>query len=282
MGNNNLTVGTITSADYSGTYNGSGAAVPGKFIIQDGLGRLKRIVPTTMPADIYFPIGFNNGTTVEYLGCSFNFTANDVARIITAGVYAGPHPQYEINALPGSQTDYLKRYWSFSDDQAGNGAYTYSAAFRTYATDYVGTMADIHVNRWDRIASKWSEVAGTFDPTPPIIPLLRINAGNTMISCPIGGSDFTGRVNPLTFYTWNGGTSSDWFTAANWTPNGTPTGSDSVIINNALASNQPFISSAGGGVTIKSLNMINGSFIVWRGPECHPSWDAVTHRLKLL
>jgi hypothetical protein len=34
-------------------------------------------------------------------------------------------------------------------------------------------------------------------------------------------------------YTWNGGTSSDWATGSNWTPNGVPGSADNVTISGA-------------------------------------------------
>ena len=54
---------------------------------------------------------------------------------------------------------------------------------------------------------------------------------------------------------WNGTISSDWNTAANWTPNNVPGTSSAVTINNAAATYQPVLA---GNVNIASLNMSQG------------------------
>src|SRR5574338_247447 len=55
--------------------------------------------------------------------------------------------------------------------------------------------------------------------------------------------------------TWNGSVSSDWNTAANWTPNGVPASAGNVIINNGSAAHHPVLT---GDVSIASLNMSAG------------------------
>ena len=42
---------------------------------------------------------------------------------------------------------------------------------------------------------------------------------------------FSFAASAATPYTWNPTSGTDWFTAANWTPNGVPSTSDSAIIN---------------------------------------------------
>jgi hypothetical protein len=55
--------------------------------------------------------------------------------------------------------------------------------------------------------------------------------------------------------TWNGSTSSDWNTAANWTPASVPGTSGNVIINNTAAPNHPVL---GNDINIASLSMTQG------------------------
>lgn len=55
--------------------------------------------------------------------------------------------------------------------------------------------------------------------------------------------------------TWNGSVSTDWNTAANWTPGNVPTASGNVIINNASASYQPVMAA---NTSIRTLNMSAG------------------------
>ena len=56
-----------------------------------------------------------------------------------------------------------------------------------------------------------------------------------------------------TTYTWDGSSSSAWATAANWTPSGTPTATDHVIIVNA--SNDPVLSA---NVTVANFTITGG------------------------
>jgi hypothetical protein len=60
---------------------------------------------------------------------------------------------------------------------------------------------------------------------------------------------------PADGQTWNGSVSSDWNTAANWTPANVPAPSGNVVINNAAALYQPVLA---GNVNIAILNMSAG------------------------
>lgn len=62
-------------------------------------------------------------------------------------------------------------------------------------------------------------------------------------------------LQPSFSQTWNGSISSDWNTAANWTPNTVPGPAGNVIISNAMATYQPVL---GGNVNISALNMSAG------------------------
>lgn len=62
-----------------------------------------------------------------------------------------------------------------------------------------------------------------------------------------------GQTIAQTTYTWDGSSSSAWATAANWTPSGTPTATDHVIIVNA--SNDPVLSA---NVTVANFTITSG------------------------
>ncbi len=73
-----------------------------------------------------------------------------------------------------------------------------------------------------------------------------------------GGLSDTDTFNvAITGKTWNGGTSNDWHTAANWTPSGVPTSDDNVIIPNR--SRDPVISSA--DAQVQSLTLEQGAVL---------------------
>ena len=59
-------------------------------------------------------------------------------------------------------------------------------------------------------------------------------------------------INPPSVKTWNGGSSTIWNTAANWTPNGIPTSSDCVVIPTGVP--QPVISTADAFAQILTVN----------------------------
>ena len=108
--------------------------------------------------------------------------------------------------------DFISRYWSFTDDQAGT--YTYNISF-TYSgaapADLTGNGANLKVNRWD--GSLWTQyntvVAGS---------TITLNGGNEA-TANFNNNAFTGRVNPPQVYLWNKSNSTgDWQVPTNWTP----------------------------------------------------------------
>jgi hypothetical protein len=245
----------------------SSTAGSAKLVVQNSTGRLKRVVKVVNPGDASFicsfPIGLNDGTSagVKYLACQHEFITNDRERTITAAVFTGQVNHWNY---PGIPTDYINRWWHFEDSEFGNGHYSYKSTFRYVPEDKETILANtqdanLKVNRWGVGSTSWSQIASevTFNPNALLSSTAVPN--ETEASSPIGGSDFTARVNPTSDFTWTGAVDRDWFKAANWTPNTSiPSGSDNVIINTAPA-NQPKISQAGGPVAIKDLALTTGS-----------------------
>ena len=67
-----------------------------------------------------------------------------------------------------------------------------------------------------------------------------------------GSRSYTLTINAPTLV-WNGGTSSDWHTAANWTPNAVPTTYHDVLIPTSGVINQPVIGSASSSINAMTL-----------------------------
>jgi hypothetical protein len=207
LGAHDLTmVGSITTAITGGGIN--------NMVVADGAGQLRR---TMVTGSYVFPVGDESGgiTVVgnpgaDYSPVTLNFTANSTPRIIGVRVTDDKHPD------DATANDYISRYWSFTDSQAGVGTYTYTGTF-TYSTlapsDLVGTHATARLNSWDQNASFWTQYT-----TTGAAPTLTVT-GATETSGPLADNDFTARVNSATVYTWlpTSGSNS-WTVAANWDP----------------------------------------------------------------
>ena len=210
LGTFNLTNTNATAASNLGTGSSS------SMIVATSTGQAILNTPTGA-ATKTFPIG--DGT--NYTPVTLTFTANAVAGSIGARVTASTHPQYNNS---GAQTDYLSRYWSFTT--TGLTTYTYTGAFTYVPADINGTEATIKLNRWNGAA--WAEDATSTAASNVLTSTTGIS--NTTYS--LNGTDYTGRKEiASTSYTWNGSVSTDWATAANWTPSGIPAALDNVTIN---------------------------------------------------
>ncbi|MCC6582176.1 MAG: T9SS type A sorting domain-containing protein, partial [Chitinophagales bacterium] len=178
LGNNDLTlanggVQTITTP---------GAT---KMIVTDGTGLYKRGIPATTGTYL-FPIGETTGT-IQYSPVSLQFTANSTIRVVGARVVDAVSGNMNT---PSAPTDYLSRYWTFSENGAG-GTYNYyinPALAITGAEDEVGTASSITAAYWD--GSGWVPSAGTYTAGS----LTSTNTGVSETAAPLGVVEWTGRV----------------------------------------------------------------------------------------
>ena len=210
LGTNDL---TLTSATAIGTPTAT------SHIVADGSGQLKKVFAAGATAAYTLPIGDASG---DYTPIVLTYTANSIQRTVGVHVTDAQHPS------DGTATDYISRYWSFTDDQAGT--YTYSASF-TYSTtapsDLVGAYANLRVNRWD--GSVWTEYT-----TTGAAPTLTVT-NETQASSPLNNVDFTARVKGPVTYTWNQiGATASWAAPTSWTPTRfSPQPTDILIFDNA-------------------------------------------------
>ena len=194
LGNSDLTVG-------NGATSSAGSVTA--MVITDGTGQMKKIFPA-IPSAFTFPVGDNTASN-DYSPSTINYTANNTLRTIGIRVIDLQHPN------DGTATDYISRYWTFTDNQAGSYTYDITLRYSTVApTDLTGLHANLRVNRWN--GSLWTQYT-TSGGSPTIIA----TAINETIA-PLNNTAFTGRVN-VPVYTWNQtGLTADFQIASNWTP----------------------------------------------------------------
>lgn len=235
LGASNLTL--AGTAAVGGTLNSS------NHVNASGTGQLKKVFAAGATASYTLPVGDG----INYSPINLVFTANTQQRTIGVKVTDAKHPN------DATATDYLTRYWSFTDDQAGSGTYTYTATFNylNAAADVVGAVANVRVNRWD--GSLWTQYN-----TTPVSPTTAITiTGGTETTAPLNGSSFTGRVNGPVTYTWNKPNATASYTdPSSWTPARlSPQTTDILLFDNAGAA----VATGVPAETVARLLLVNGS-----------------------
>jgi len=181
-------------------------------VVADGAGQLKKTFGTGATASFTFPVG-DGSTSFDYSPFAITFSANSTIRTIGVRVTDAAHPQLNSN---GTQTDYVTRYWTFTDDQVGVGTYSYSSASLTYSTvsptDLNGTSANLRINRWD--GSNWSQLNSSVS-----VSTCSTTATYNETSGTLGGNEYTLRVNSSQPYVWQPTSgSADFQVSTNWSP----------------------------------------------------------------
>jgi hypothetical protein len=98
------------------------------FIVADGTGHLNKVFAAGATGAYLLPVG----DAVNYSPVSLTYTANSIQRTIGLRVTDLQHPS------DGTINDFISRYWSFTDDQAGT--YTLNASFTFIPADLTGAM----------------------------------------------------------------------------------------------------------------------------------------------
>jgi len=219
LGSNDLTLangGTLT------------VSLPGatKMIVTDGSGLFRRGIPASSGTYL-FPIGETTGTT-QYSPVTLQFNANSAVRIIGAKVIDAVSANMNTGSTP---TNYLSRYWTFSENGAG-GTYNYyinPALAITGVEDEVGTASSIKASYWN--GSAWTLSVTSYSSGA----LISGSGGVSETAAPLGTVEWTGRDQAAIAYTWIGFTDGDWNTASNWSPSGIPGATDNVTLANGSA-----------------------------------------------
>ncbi|MEO7172251.1 GEVED domain-containing protein [Flavobacterium sp.] len=124
------------------------------------------------------------------------------------------------NANDASTTNYLGRSYAFT--QTGATAGTYSLTLNYPAAEVVGSLAGTRLNRWN--GSAWSVVSSTVVPSTTSVTVTGLDFST------INNSQFTLRPNTSATYTWKGGASGSYGTAANWNPSRTTLDATDVLV----------------------------------------------------
>jgi hypothetical protein len=119
LGTNDLTLtGTNAVAGVNAT----------RYIIANDIGEFKKVFAAGATANYNLPVGDSS----NYSPVLISFSANSIQRTIGVRVTDMQHPD------DGTGSDFISRYWSFTDDQAGT--FTYNASFYYIdPDDIVGT-----------------------------------------------------------------------------------------------------------------------------------------------
>jgi hypothetical protein len=195
LGSNDLTLGVASTI--------SGTPTAAKMIAINGAGQLMKTFASGASAAFTFPIGDVTGTA-EYSPASLTFSANSTQRIVGIKVTNSSHPSV------GAVSDYLNRYWEFTENGAG-GTYAYTGSFTYVAADVVGTAGNIRVWKWD--GATWVQPSGTNSSN-----VLAFTTSYSETTGEFNVSEFTGKTLSASTYTWVGGASSSFATAGNWSP----------------------------------------------------------------
>ncbi len=200
----NLTLGIVRLGNFDLTIdNGATSSAGGvnNMVVTDGSGEFMKVFPAGASNFIY-PVGDISGTN-DYSPVSITYSANSDIRTIGLRATDTQHPD------DGSVNDFLSRYWSFTDNQAGTYTYDINLTYsQTVPSDLTGVHANLRVNRWNGLWTQYN--------TAGAAPNIRALALNETIA-PLGGSSFTGRSN-IAIYTWNQAGGGDYQVPANWTP----------------------------------------------------------------
>jgi hypothetical protein len=224
LGNNDLFVDYFNNGNYAIT---SPSAT--NMFVTNGTGQFKLSTyvrsGTPVGFDNYvFPIGDATGSA-EYSPMHIRFYKNTVSRVVGLRVVDAASPN--INT-PVIASDYLSRYWLVTENGAG-GLYRDSITAFYNVTDVNGTETNIKMSTFS--AGNWTEHGTSVTIGSNIVGFQPSTAAFNQTYLPLNGLEITGRRAPLfTNYTWVGGTSNDFNTASNWSPNGVPTSADNIIV----------------------------------------------------
>jgi hypothetical protein len=149
LGANDFTVNNTATGGFS--VSGS----PSNMVVADDAGQLRKAFASGATSALIFPVGDMSGGTNDYSPFNITFATNSIPRILGIRVIDAAHPQN------GAQSDFVSRYWSFTDN--AGGTYSYSTSTFTYSSlapsDLSGAAANVKVNRWD--GSNWTQLVSS-------------------------------------------------------------------------------------------------------------------------
>lgn len=192
LGNFNYTLSAATAV-----IGGNTPSVT-NMIVTNGTGQFIKAFPTGAYS-FTFPLGDNTGAN-EYTPNTVSFTANSLARNIGARVVNAAHPSV------GGVSNYLNRYWAFTNSTAGT--YTYNLDFTYTNDDVVGDATLMLPSRWN--ATTWTPYAGSVASNA-----IAFSGTLNQATLPLSGTmEFTGREGEVYYY--RSIANGNWTTPATW------------------------------------------------------------------
>ncbi|MFP9116070.1 T9SS sorting signal type C domain-containing protein [Flavobacterium sp. RHBU_3] len=245
----------------------------------------------TLTGDLYLPNAnvsstkgaFDTSSYAVTMGSnSFNTGIGDVSGTVTRNsgitvniVYTFGHPRTSIifpttgtlptamslkttlGAAPSGKTDAILR--NFDLIQTG-GTGTKATISAHYLDSELNSNTENNLVDWVVQVSPAQLIEQgrtTYSTTDNYIELSNVNVA--FFSTSFGSKFLTLANSQAATVTWNGSVSTSWTTAANWTPNATPSDATNVIIPDAATTfNDPVLNSS---VTIGSLNIQSGGIV---------------------
>lgn len=209
-----LGIFNLTSTS-TGANSNLGSGSTSSHIIATNTGQAFNTIAATNFNAQTFPIG--DGT--NYTPVILTFSATSATGTVGVKTTASASGNINTGSTPSV---YISRYWTFTNTLGAT--YAYSGTFRYISPgDVTGTESNLKLSRWN--GSAWTEFSGSSVSSPVL------SSGSlTQTTGPLS-NEFTGRTNVSAInYVWNG-TTNDWNTGTNWSPNGVPTALDNVTID---------------------------------------------------
>jgi len=180
-------------------------------IAADSTGQLVEYVAIIGASAINYtyPLGDITGTTDAAL-ISLPISSNTTPRYIGIRLKNVKHP------FDSSSTNYLKRYWIFSDN--GSTPFSYRLIMEYPLVDIVG-IQNFRLARWN--GTSWLQApstTATYFPSSPAGSILT-NGQLSTTQFPLANAEFAGKSTISQTYSWTGAISQDYQIPGNWTPN---------------------------------------------------------------
>ncbi|MBL0316552.1 MAG: T9SS type A sorting domain-containing protein [Flavobacteriales bacterium] len=213
--NGHLTLGS--NDILTGAISGAGST---KHFKTTGTGQLKQLAGTLFPS-VLFPVGKTayNPITINNTG---GLSDTYGVRVIDA----------VTSPAANDATKLINRYWAVTEATAGTSTITASAQYNggeENANFTAGTTLKMGLHN----GTSWSDVNASSSGGGPYVVTNGSAFSPSVASYTIGVGKDDGFAAPNVSYTWTGATDNTWATATNWSPNGTPSISDDVLIDPA-------------------------------------------------
>lgn len=233
LGNNTLTLANSALPIQGSPFSAN------NMIVTNGTGQLIRAIPST--SSLQNPYIFPVGTGNDYAPVSLEFNTTS-ARNLGVRTVAAEHPEN------GDATDYINRYWSFTNSTVGT--MIYSATFQYANSDVVGSESNMEgnirqANEWYAHSTAIDAGANTF--TIPASGYLNHTA--PAVGSSLTNTDVTARSNNINLnFHYRTVSNGNWSNPAIW-----EISTDPLFVNPA-----PAPASYSPDYSVRTINIVSG------------------------